>query len=124
MEEKHNEATLNRPEGDRPLDAPLIFIDLPQYIHQLQSEKAWPTNDRNSITVFKTDKIRLVLVAMHEGAEMQTLRPDNILAVQVIEGKIKLVVEQKLLEINQEQMFVLHEQIPYSIQALEETVFY
>ena len=41
MENKRNEATLNRPEGDRVLDAPYVFINIPEFIRQLKSEEAW-----------------------------------------------------------------------------------
>ena len=39
MENKRNEATLNRPEGDRVLDAPYVFVSLPEFIRQLKSEE-------------------------------------------------------------------------------------
>ena len=32
MENKRNEATLNRPEGDRVLDAPYVFINIPEFM--------------------------------------------------------------------------------------------
>ena len=35
MEEKYNEATINRPEGDRPIDSPAVLIDLPSFIISL-----------------------------------------------------------------------------------------
>jgi len=40
MENKRNEATLNRPEGDRVLDAPYVFVNIPEFIRQLKSEEA------------------------------------------------------------------------------------
>ena len=39
MENKRNEATLNRPEGDRVLDAPYVFINIPEFIRQLKNER-------------------------------------------------------------------------------------
>ncbi|MGI8584377.1 MAG: hypothetical protein ACR2KX_19465, partial [Chitinophagaceae bacterium] len=83
MEERHNEATINRPEGDRPVDAPVVLVDIPDLIKQLKKEKAWDKNDRNAITVFKSDKLRIVLVAMHKKAEMTTEHPENIFSLQV-----------------------------------------
>jgi hypothetical protein len=50
MEIKRNEATLNRPEGDRVIDAPFVFLDIPEFIHQVKKEKAWKKYDRNGIT--------------------------------------------------------------------------
>ena len=123
MKEKNNEATINRPGGSRSIDAPVLLIDLPFYINQVKTEIAWQKNDRNSITVFKTDKIRMVLVAMHKGAEMHTTRPDNILTLQVIDGMMRLSTNQKTIEASKEQILTLHEHIAYSLQAVEESIF-
>ena len=38
MEHKRNEATLNRPEGDRVLDASYVFIDINEFTRQLREE--------------------------------------------------------------------------------------
>lgn len=123
MEEKYNEATINRPEGDRPVDAPVVLVDIPDFIKQIKDEKAWGKNDRNAITVFKSDKLRIVLVAMHRKAEMHTEHPQNILSVQVIKGKIKLTTNEKSTVIEKEQLFVLHENIPYKIKAEKRSIF-
>lgn len=123
MEEKYNEATINRPEGDRQVDAPLVLVDIPSFIEQLKSEKAWDENDRNSITVFKSDKLRIVIVALHKNAEMHTEHPKNILNIQMLKGKIKLYVNEKSTVIEKEQILVLHENIPYRIEAVKKSVF-
>ncbi len=123
MEEKYIEATFNRPAGERTLDAEVLLIDIPFFCDQIKNEKTWKENDRNSITVFKTDKLRIVLVAMHTDAEMHTQHPENILSLQVIEGTVKLSTKQKSIEIKKGQLLMLHEQIPYSLQASEEVIF-
>src|ERR1700733_6675819 len=119
MEEKYNDATINRPEGDRPVDAPLVLIDIPSFIGQIKSEKAWDENDRNSITVFKSDKLSIVVVAMHKNAEMSTEHPRHILSVQMIKGKIKVHTNDKTTTIEEGQLFVLHENISYKIEAVK-----
>ncbi len=123
MQEKYNEATINRPEGDRPVDAPAILIDIPDFISQLKDEKAWDKNDRNAITVFKSDKMRIVLVAMHKDAEMQTEHPKNIFSIQVIKGRIKLHTNETSIEVQKEQLFVLHENISYKVEAVKKSTF-
>ena len=123
MEERYNEATINRPEGDRPIDAPVVLIDLQNYISQIKDEKAWEKNDRNAITVFKSSKMRVVVVAMHRKAEMTTERPENILSIQVIKGKIRLTAGQNIEEVEKEQIVALHENIPYTIKALKKSIF-
>ena len=71
MENKSNEATPQRPQGDRVLDAPLITMDLQQSIQQLQDEPSWRDSDRNSIALFKSDNIRIVLMGLHQNAELK-----------------------------------------------------
>ncbi len=123
MEEKYNESTHNRPEGERPVDAPVIEIDIPGYIKRIKREKAWDKNDRNAITVFKSDKLRVVIVGMRKKAEMTTERPENTFSVQVLDGRIKLHTAEKSIELRQNEMFVLHANIPYKIVAVKKTLF-
>jgi len=68
MEEKFNEATQQRPEGDRVMDAAIVTIDLPSFIEKIKQESPWKDKDRNAITVFKTNGMRIVLIALHAGA--------------------------------------------------------
>lgn len=123
MDEKFNEATKNRPAGDRLVDSPVVLMDIPSFIKQLKSEKAWDENDRNSITVFKTGKMRIVIVALHKNAEMTTDHPDNVFSLQVIEGKIKLFANNDTVEVRKEQVIALHDKISYRVQALKKSVF-
>ena len=123
MEERHNEATTNRPEGERPIDAPLVLVNIPEFIKKIKKEKAWDKNDRNAITVFKSDKLRIILVAMHKKAEMTTERPENIFSVQVISGKVKLDTAGKSFDVSEEDLLVLHPNITYKIVALRKSVF-
>ena len=123
MEERHNEATTNRPEGERPIDAPVVLVNIPDFIKKIKKEKAWDKNDRNAITVFKSDKLRIILVAMHKKAEMTTERPENIFSVQVISGKVKLDTAGKSFDVSEEDLLVLHPNITYKIVALRKSVF-
>jgi len=123
MEERHNEATTNRPEGERPIDAPVVLVNIPDFIKKIKKEKAWDKNDRNAITVFKSDKLRIILVAMHKKAEMTTERPENIFSVQVISGKVKLDTAGKYFDVSEEDLLVLHPNITYKIVALRKSVF-
>jgi quercetin dioxygenase-like cupin family protein len=117
------EATYNRPEGDREIDSPVLLIDIPDLSEQLKDENAWKENDRNSITVFKTGKMRIVLVALHKDATMKTERPENIFSLQVLKGKVKVTTEFTSTEVEKEKILALHEQIQYSITALKKSMF-
>ena len=123
MEEKFNEATQQRPEGDRVMDAPMVTIDLPSFVQQIKQEAAWKDTDRNAITVFKTNGMRLVLIALHRGAEMKTHTANGIISIKIIDGKIKFSTVDRTVELNKGQMLGLHKGIPHSVLAIEETVF-
>lgn len=123
MERKYNKATDLRPEGKRLIDAPMVSIDIPEFIKKLKTEVTWQTSDRNAITVFKTNGFRIVLIAMHEKAEMQEHAADGIISVQVLEGEIQFKTERDSKQLKIGDMIVLHEGLGHSVTALKESVF-
>jgi quercetin dioxygenase-like cupin family protein len=123
MDEKYNESTPQRPEGDRSIDAALVTIDLPLFIEQIKQESSWKDGDRNAITVFKTNGLRIVLIALHEGAEMARHTANGIISVQVLEGQLQFNTDGQSVELNKGQMLALHERIPHSVQAIKEKIF-
>ena len=123
MEEKSNEATSQRPQGNRPIDASLVEINLPAFIKQIKEEEAWINADRNAITVYKTNALCIVLIALHKGAEMKRHNAAGIISIQIIEGHILFTTDEKNVELYKGQMLALHESIPHSVLAKEETIF-
>ena len=93
MESKSNEATPQRPDGARLLNAPLVEMDLNGFIAQIKAESTWAESDHNAITIFKGDSMRVVLIGMHENAELKTHSANGIINVQVLEGKINFTTE-------------------------------
>ena len=123
MKTKFNESTKNRPDGDRLLDASVVIADIPTFIRQLKKETAWDKHDKNSITILKNDKLSVVLVAMHKKAFMYTEKPEHLLNIQVIKGRIRVEANGNIYEAEEEQMISIHEQMPYEIKALSKCVF-
>ncbi|MEO5583376.1 MAG: cupin domain-containing protein [Saprospiraceae bacterium] len=123
MEEKYNEATPQRPQGDRIVDAPLVQINLPFFIEQIRKEKPWTDSDRNAITVFKTNGMRIVLIALHKGAEMSKHSAEGLISIQVLEGQIIFSTDERSVEMGKGEMLALHVGIPHSVKATEETIF-
>jgi quercetin dioxygenase-like cupin family protein len=123
MEEKSNEATVLRPQGNRIMDAALVAIDIPSFSKQIKNEKPWNNSDRNAITVFKTNGLRIVLIALHKNAEMMEHTADGIISLQVLEGKILFTTKEQSVELGKGQMLALHENVLHSVFAKEETIF-
>lgn len=123
MENKSNEATPQRPEGDRMLDAPVVEMDLNKLVLQIKSETAWEEADHNAITIFKSDLMRIVLMGMNKNAELKTHTAKGTISVQVIAGKINFTANDNTVSMEAGQMLVLHEKIPHSVLALTESFF-
>ena len=122
MENKRNEATLNRPEGDRVIDAPYVFINIPEFIRQLKSEEAWQKNDRNSITVFKSGRVTMVLTCLHAKAILKDVLVDGIFTIQVIEGIIRVATPDGEVDMQANQIMTFHQLVDHSIEAMMDSV--
>ena len=121
MEIKRNESTLNRPEGDRVLDAPYVFMDINDFIKQLKDEEAWEKNDRNGITIFKTDNLTTVLTCLHKDASIKDNTVDGLFQVQVLDGKARITTDDGDIEMKEGEMITFHPNVRHSIEALKKS---
>jgi hypothetical protein len=122
MEIKRNEATMNRPAGDRVIDAPFMHIDVPRFIKQLKEEEAWQKNDRNAITVFKTGEASIVLVCLHAKAILKDNVVDGIFTVQVLDGIVRVTNPEGQTDMPTGHIMAFHQLVDHSIEALTESV--
>jgi len=123
MENKSNDATPQRPDGERILNAPLVEINLEEVIKQIKSETTWADSDRNSVTLFKSETMRIVLIGLHEKAELKPHKANGVISVQVVEGKIEFIAEEQITHLEEGQMIALQENIIHSVKALTESFF-
>ncbi len=119
---KYNEATLNRPEGDRIIDAPFVFIDLERYGQQLKEEDAWKKNDRNSITIYKTEGFTMVLTRLRDGAVIKDNLVGAHITFQVLQGVIDFTVETGTMQLIEQQIITVHPGIMHTIEAVEDSL--
>ena len=124
MQEKFNESTTNRPEGNRLINAPFVVSDLGAHIKQITEEDAYFTNDRNAITLFKAHGVSVVLIALRNGAEMSTPQPSGKVGViQVFSGSVNVEIEGETSTVGLQQIISFHGHLGYYILATEDTVF-
>lgn len=122
MDTKYNDATRNRPEGARPIDASLVRIDLQAFAQQIKQEEAWHKSDHNAITVYKTPGMTLVLIAMHGNTEIPPHNAEGVMSLQVLDGTVRLNNEEQGTDLKAGQIGTLHRGALYSIFATEESV--
>lgn len=123
MVNKSNDATPQRPDGKRILKAPLVEMNLEGVINQIKSESTWADSDRNSITLYKSETMRIVLIGLHQNAELNPHKANGVISVQVIEGKIEFAAEKQITLLEKGQMIALQENIIHSVKALKESFF-
>lgn len=122
MNIKQNDATINRPKGDRIIDAPYMIIDLTHSIEQLIEEKAWDTNERNGITLFKSNDFAVVLIALHANGEMIKNTVDGYIMLKVLSGHVRLLMPVMEAEAKKDQLIILHPGIEHSILAVDDSI--
>ncbi len=120
MELKRNDATANRPEGDRVIDGTYVFIDIPGFIDQLTKEKAWEKNDRNAITVFKAENMTMVISALQKGAELADNSVDGFITIQVIKGRVRIKTPDGDIDAEEKQIITFHPAVNHSVIALSD----
>ncbi|CAG4994702.1 hypothetical protein DYBT9275_01448 [Dyadobacter sp. CECT 9275] len=119
---KSNHPTENRPQGKRILDAPYVFIDTPGFIEQLRNEKTWEKNDRNGITVFKSDKLAMVITAMKSGAVMKDYSVEGFSSIEIYEGEVRIETEGQVFDLTRGQSMVYHPGLVHSVKASSDAV--
>ena len=119
---KSNEATHNRPDGNRILDDVYVAADLNKYIGSLKNEEAWLKSDRNAITLFKTGVLTVVLVCLHKDATIIDNTVNGVRMLQVIEGAMNVNVNGETVTIAANQFIALHPDVAHHITATEDTV--
>ena len=122
MEIKRNEATINRPDGDRVIDAPYVFIDLPAFIDQIRREKAWEKNDRNGITVFKSSELTLVITALQAAATLDHNNVQAHMTIQVIEGDMRIATTDGDVNMKNGNVMAFHPGVPHTIHAITDVI--
>jgi|SRR5687768_6057758 len=122
MEIKRNEATINRPEGDRVIDAPFVFTDITEFVEQLRNEDALKKNGRNGITVFKSTGITQVITVLSAGETIKENEVEGFVTIQVIEGTANFTTSEGDTPMKRNQMISLHPHVVHSFKATTEVV--
>lgn len=104
-------------------DAEFVVLNLNKAQEQIKAESGWLNGDRNTITLFKSDGLRIVLMALHTDAELKAHKAPGIITVQVLEGEIKFKTEKQESNLGKGEMLTLHRGITHSVLALKEAVF-
>jgi quercetin dioxygenase-like cupin family protein len=104
-------------------DVSLRQFDLKASIQQIKQEPQWLSGDRNVITLYKSDRLRIVLFGLHENALLKEHTAPGSITVQVLEGAIKFQTAEQYIDLETGHMITLKTGIQHSVLALKDAVF-
>lgn len=75
------------------------------------------------MTLVRSPKLQVVLVALHEGTVMPSHHAEGPITVQVLEGQIKFTAAGQIVTLGKSQMLSLASGIQHTVEAVEESAF-
>jgi quercetin dioxygenase-like cupin family protein len=96
-------------------------FDLAAAVNTLKSRKPWPQKLTSNLLV-KTDDLRVLLIAMEAGARMEQHHSDGRISIQVLEGSVRMRVQQQVKELSAGQLLAMDRSIKHDVEALVDTV--
>lgn len=119
---KYNESTRNRPDGERLLDAPVVPLNLNASIAQIKGEVGYEKNDRNAITLFHSENMRIVLIALHAGAEISEHAVTGPCSILAIDGQVEVRAGSDSFPLGPGEAVALQDAVAHSVKADGESV--
>ncbi len=103
----------------RRLDAPMLRLDLAQELEELRQGAPFRTNGHNAKTLVKHADLRVVLMALKPGANLTQHRTVGRLTLQTLEGRVRVTLESKQIELSKGMLFALGPSISHDLEAVE-----
>jgi quercetin dioxygenase-like cupin family protein len=101
----------------------VLRFDLPAELEQLVAEPTWEASDRNAITLVKEGDLRLTVARLKAGARMDEHRTAGVSCVQVLAGRLRVMVDGDPQELGAGELIVLGQAVPHEVTALEDAAF-
>jgi quercetin dioxygenase-like cupin family protein len=108
---------------DGSVQSKFFTFDLPALIENMKLSHSWEKGDLNAMVLLKSPEKRIVLTALHKGTEIKSFQGNDSVSFQVIEGALDFHSKKESVSLSKGQLLTLHENIKYSLESKEETVF-
>lgn len=73
---------------DRPVEVPLLHLQLGEQLERLRQEPTWRTSGRNAITAAKEPALRVVLMLLGKGTKISEHQAAGPLTFHVLSGSV------------------------------------
>jgi quercetin dioxygenase-like cupin family protein len=106
---------------NRPLSGPMLTFDLAQQIDELRADDAYARTGRVGRTLAKSGRMRLVLVVLNTGIEIDTHHAESPMTIQAVQGRIRFRVNGDEHELNSGHVLYFGRGEAQQIHAMEPT---
>ena len=99
---------------------PFMEFDLEAEVHRLKAETTWSTG-HNARTLAKYDDLRVVLMALQQGARVAEHQTEGRVSVHVISGHVHVRASGRTFNLRTGGLLALDPAIRHDVAAIEES---
>ena len=107
---------------DRPVEVPLLHLQLSEQLERLRQEPTWRTSGRNAITLAKEPALRVVLMLLGKGTRISEHQAAGPLTFHVLSGAVTFRAGVRVESLESGELIVLESAVAHDVEALEESV--
>jgi quercetin dioxygenase-like cupin family protein len=96
-------------------------FDLVEEIQHLQARKPWPKKVTSNL-LLKSQDLRILLICLESGARLEEHHNDGRISIHVLEGAVKIRVQEHAQQFSAGQILALDRSIPHDVEAIEDSV--
>ncbi|HLJ67083.1 MAG TPA: cupin domain-containing protein [Chloroflexota bacterium] len=107
----------------RVLAAPILRFDLQAELERLRRQPGYDAGKPTGKTLVKEPDLRIVLIALRDGAGLEEHQASGPISVQVIEGKITLRVMNARVDLTAGEIVALEAGVRHDVEAAGDAAF-
>jgi quercetin dioxygenase-like cupin family protein len=106
---------------DRPVEMPLLHLQLSEQLGRLRQEPTWRMRGRNAITLTKEPSLRLVLMLLGKGTKISEHQAAGPLTFHVLSGSVTFRAGARVESLEAGELIVLESTVEHEVEAIEES---
>jgi quercetin dioxygenase-like cupin family protein len=106
---------------DRPVEVPLLHLQLSEQLERLRQEPTWRTRGRNAITLTKEPSLRLVLMLLGKGTKIAEHQAAGPLTFHVLSGSVTFRAGARVESLEAGELVALESTVEHEVEAIEES---
>jgi quercetin dioxygenase-like cupin family protein len=107
-----------RPHPEDRLAAPVQVVDLASAAAELRAEAHPAVAGHRQIAVVRHGPVTIIQFVFDAGGLLKQHRADGVVTIHVLEGRLKVIVEEEVQEIGRDELLALAPGVMHSVEAL------